>query len=106
MSKKVNLNFEVKRERKDRDHGAAIVYCNGHFVVRFEDHIKEIKPGEQYCGKLIRGRASIIPDAYFIKAALFPEINNGRRHNTMIKLLLDYETKAEQQEAKRRPVKV
>lgn len=106
MSRKINLNFVVMRERQTPYKGTAAVYCNGHFVVRFEDHIKEIKPGEQYCGKLIRGRASIIPDAYFIKAALFPEINNGRRHNTMIKLLLDYETKAEQQEAKRRPVKV
>ena len=105
MSKKVNLNFEVKRERKDRDHGTAAVYCNGFFVVRFTDYIRPINPGQQYCGRLIRGRASIIPDAYFIKAALFPEINNGRRHNEMVKTILDQEIKTEQQEAKTRPVK-
>lgn len=106
MRKKLSLNFEVKRTRKDRDHGSATVYCNGHFVVRFEDSIREIKPGDKYCGKLVRGRASIIPDAYFIKAALFPEINNGRRHNEMVKTLLDQEMSIEKQESKTRPVKV
>lgn len=103
MSKKVNLNFVVMRERKDRDHGAALVYCNGHFVVKYEDHIREIKPGEQYYGSLIRGRASTTPDAYFIKAVLFPDMTDGHAHNTMVKILLDYEMKTEQKETKRRP---
>lgn len=96
---KYSLDFEVARTMIGDKHGEATVYCNGHFVESYTDHIENINPGQKYYGKMVNGKASIVPDMLFIRAALFPSTEG--KSPTIVKLLLEYEEKQQKLKAKK-----
>lgn len=68
---KLNLEFEVKRVRSSVTQGEAKVLCNGEHIITFRDNLEMIKPYGNYYGARIGGWASTVPDAEFIKAAVY-----------------------------------
>lgn len=97
-NKRKKYVFEVGRERP----GAADVYLNGEKLASFIDEIIMVQKGDVVYTDIVKGKASRIPDALFVKALLYSFTDNISHLSDKVKEVLDRDVPQEILEEQRK----
>ena len=99
-NKRKKYVFEVGRERI----GAADVYLNGELIYSFFDENVKLTDHDKAVTDIVRGFASRIPDALYVKAALYAPAGGVSAFSDKIKSIFDRDIPEEILEEQRRNV--
>ncbi len=99
-NKRKKYIFEVGRERI----GAADVYLNGELINSFFDERVKVTDHAKVVTDIVRGFASRIPDALYVKAALYAPVGGVSVFSEKIKSIFDRDIPEEILEEQRRNV--